>query len=148
MRFLIFFFCVSIIHLYPNHQNPLQPTWLVGNWERMNNKPLHKNYETWYLNSNNELIGSGYTLKGKDTVFKEELAVISKNDTLFYQVTGVNENPTLFRFTKQTDSSFVCENHRNEFPNKIFYFKSNNKLNAIVSNDEFKIEFVFKRKNN
>jgi hypothetical protein len=114
----------------------------------MNNKPLHKNYETWYLNSNNELIGSGYTLKGKDTVFKEELAVISKNDTLFYQVTGVNENPTLFRFTKQTDSSFVCENHRNEFPNKIFYFKSNNKLNAIVSNDEFKIEFVFKRKNN
>lgn len=130
------------------NKNQHQPTWLVGNWERMNNKPLYKTYETWYLNSNNKLIGFGSTLKGKDTVFKENLSIISKNDTLFLQVIGVNENPTLFKFTKQTDSSFVCENYMNEFPNKIFYFKSNDTLNAVVSNYDFKIEFFFKRKNN
>ena len=148
MRFLLFFFSLSFMLSCSTHMKQHQPTWLMGNWERINNKPLNKTYETWYLNSNNKLIGFGTTLKGKDTIFKENLSIISKNDTLFLQVIGVNENPTLFKFTQQTDSSFVCENHLNEFPKKIFYFTSNDRLNAVVSNDDFKIEFFFKRKNN
>jgi hypothetical protein len=67
---------------------------------------------------------------------------------LYLQVIGVNENPTLFKFTQQTDSSFICENKLNDFPSKINYFLKNKKLNAIISNKETKIEFVFEQQKN
>jgi len=56
-------------------------------------------------------------LKGKNTIFKEILSDNKINDTLFLRVEGVNEKLTLFKFTKQTDSSFVYEQ-----PKKQIYF--------------------------
>lgn len=147
MRLLFFFFSLVLLSSCSTKSKQTQPKWLIGDWERLNNKPMHKNYESWHLDSNNNLIGIGFTLKEKDTTFKENIAIITINDSLFFQVTGVNENPTLFKFTQQSDSSFICKNPTNEFPKKISYTKSKNNLNAIVSNDEFKIEFLFKRKN-
>ncbi|KAF9660009.1 hypothetical protein HER15_13510 [Tenacibaculum mesophilum] len=64
---------------------------------------------------------------------------------MFLQVTGVNETPTLFAFTQQTDTSFTAENKLNEFPKTIQYWKGNNLLKAKVSNDKFSIDFVFKK---
>ncbi|MEE9407050.1 MAG: hypothetical protein V3V28_03130 [Polaribacter sp.] len=72
------------------------------------------------------------------------MKIITKNDTLFLKVSGVNENSTLFKFTQQTYSSFVCENLQNEFPKKITYWLENKLLKAAVSNDDFKIDFIFK----
>ena len=145
MKYLIFVFCSVILVSCSVNEESKQPKWLVGHWIRTNNKPQHITYEAWRLDSKNKLIGIGFTLKEKDTTFKESISIITKNDTLFLQVVGVNENPTLFKFTQQTDTSFVCENKSNEFPKKISYFKSNNNLNAVVSNDDFEIKFLFKR---
>jgi len=116
-----------------------KPNFLIGNWIRTNNKPNQKTYEIW----NSDFTGLGVTLQEKDTIFREELKIITKNDSLFLKVSGVNESPTYFAFTQQTDSSFVCENPKNEFPKKIAYYLENKRLKAEVSNADFSIEFIF-----
>ena len=114
---------------------------LIGDWIRTNDKIGSKTYENW----NKDLIGFGYTIKDKDTTFKEYMSIIKKNDTLFLKVDSVNEKSTYFKFTQQTDSSFICENPKNEFPKKIIYWLENNQLKATVSSDEFSIDFIFER---
>ena len=75
------------------------------------------------------------------------LSIVSINDTLTLLVEGVNETPTLFKFTSQTDSSFVAENPAHDFPTKITYWLENKELKAHVSNSEFGIDFVFEKIN-
>ena len=142
MKTFFFIFCFLILISCLKEKNEIQkPTFLVGNWIRTNEKDSLKTYETWQKN----LSGIGLTLKSKDTTFYEEMKIITKNNTLFLAISGVNETPTPFKFTKQTDTSFVCENPKNEFPKKIKYFLENKQLKAIVSADDFKIDFVFKK---
>lgn len=130
----IFLFCC-----HPQEKPVHKPKFLIGHWKRLNDKPEHQTYETW----NTNFTGFGYTKKGNNTTFSEQMRILNKKDTLYLEVTGVNEQPTLFRFTAQTDTSFVCENLQNEFPKTIHYFIENQQLNAVVSNDDFRIDFVF-----
>lgn len=141
MRFHFLFLCVTLI-LSCKSTVP-KPTFLVGNWQRLNDKPGQITNENW----NSNFKGLGYTLKNRDTIFKENLSIETINDTLYLKVTGVNKHPTLFKFTQQTDSSFVCENQLNDFPKKIRYWINNTNLYALVSNDNFKIDFTFKKLN-
>ena len=140
MRFLFLFFLITVFFSCNSKPKTTKPFFLIGSWERLNNKPNHLTYEMWH----SDFKGIGYTLKDKDTVFKEILAIESINDTLFLKVTGVNELPTLFKFISQTDTSFTCENKQNKFPKKIAYWKHHKKLHAQVSNEDFKIDFSFK----
>ena len=133
--FLILFSCSKKI---PKNE---KPTFLIGNWLRTNDKKGSITYENWQKN----FTGLGYTLQEKDTAFKEVMSIVTLSDTLFLKIESVNETPTLFKFTSKTDTSFVCENTQNEFPKKIIYFKDKNKLKAVVSNNEFSINFVFEK---
>lgn len=139
MRFLLLFISGLLLFSCQNTVETKKPTWLFGKWKRINNQADKLTYEFW----SEDFSGIGFTLKEKDTVFKEVLDIITKNDSLFLQVTGVNENPTSFAFTQQTDTSFTAENKQNEFPKTIQYWKENNQLKAKVSSDEFSIDFVF-----
>ena len=140
-KLLILFSVLLIISCDTEIKKFKKPTFLIGNWKRLNDKPGNQTYEMW----NTNLVGMGYTMKGKKRSFQEILSIISINDTLHLEVKGVNENPTLFKFTNQTDSSFVCENPQNEFPKKIKYFIENKQLKAEVSSDDFRIDFVFNK---
>ncbi|MFK8058572.1 MAG: hypothetical protein AB8B78_00610 [Polaribacter sp.] len=133
----LFFSCKKVI------EKQQKPTFLIGDWVRINNKKGSITYENWKT----DFKGLGYTLKENDTVFKEIMTIISLNDSLFLKVEGVNEQPTFFKFTSQTDSSFVCENPKNEFPKKIKYYLENEQLKAEVSANDFKIDFVFEKMN-
>jgi len=117
--------------------------WLVGDWKRTNDDADKSTFEQWKKESLIEYKGTGYTLQKGDTVFKEHLRIIKSNDNWIYEVTGVNESPTLFHFTEQTANSFTCENEENEFPKKIVYAKEGNLLEAKVSGGEIEIEFLF-----
>ena len=134
-------FIIILFFIFSCTKENKEPTFLIGDWKRTNEKEGSQTFETW----NKNLKGLGYTLKEKDTTFKEILSIIAIKDTLFLKVEGVNEKPTLFKFTEQTDFSFVAENKKIEFPKKIKYYLENKQLKAIVSNDDFKIEFVFKK---
>jgi hypothetical protein len=140
MRLLLFSCCFFlIISCNKQTKKHIKPSFLIGNWIRLNDKPGNQTYETW----NTDFTGIGYTKQGQNTTFKEMLSIVIINDTLHLQVEGVNPKPTLFKFTQQTDTSFICENPQNEFPKKIKYFLDNNQLKAIVSADDFRIDFIF-----
>lgn len=117
------------------------PSFLIGKWERLNEKKGKKTYEIWY----NDYTGLGITLQNKDTVFKEVLSLLIINDTLTLKVEGVNDTPTLFKITQQTDSSFLAENPTHDFPTKINYWLDKKQLKAKVSNNDFGIDFVFEK---
>lgn len=141
----IFLFTLTCIVLYSCQvQNKLQkPTWLVGKWERINEKPDTSTFDFW----DEDLTAIGFTLKKSDTIFKEIMSIVSIKDTLHLKVEGVNEKPSLFKFTQQTDTSFVCENPTNEFPKKIHYFKDNDRLKCKISNKTSSVNFIFKKLN-
>ncbi|KGL61683.1 hypothetical protein [Polaribacter sp. Hel1_85] len=142
MKILLFTCCFLLMLSCDKEKSKTKkPIFLVGDWIRVNDKKGSITYEKWNAN----LKGLGYTLKENDTTFKEILNIVTLDDTLFLKVEGVNENPTLFKFTQQTDSSFVCENPKNEFPKKIKYYIENNHLKATVSTEDFKIEFIFEK---
>ncbi|AZJ33764.1 MULTISPECIES: hypothetical protein [Tenacibaculum] len=141
MRILILFFTCTLLFSCLQEKKIKKPTWLFGKWKRIYNEAGKRTYEFW----ENDFSGIGFSLQKNDTVFKEVLHIITKNDSLFLQVTGVNETSTLFAFTQQTDTSFTAENKLNEFPKTIQYWKENNLLKANVSNDEFSIDFVFEK---
>ena len=136
--FLLFF---TIILFSCKTAQKSQPDWLVGKWKRVNEKPGKSTFDFW----NKDLTAIGFTLKKSDTIFKEIMSIVTIKDTLYLKVEGVNEKPTLFKFTQQTDTSFVCENKENEFPKKIYYFLDKQQLKCKISNDEFSIDFIFNK---
>ena len=141
MRTIVFFVCLLFIFSCTSETKPQKPDFLFGEWIRINDKPGNTTYEFW----NSNFTGLGLTLKDKDTTFKEILSIISINDTLTLKVEGVNETPMFFKFTSQTETSFVAENPTHDFPTKINYWLDNKQLKARVSNKEFGIEFVFEK---
>ena len=133
-----------ILSCSENKEKDIKPTFLIGNWKRLNDKPGSQTFESWKSNFE----GLGYTLKDGKTTFSEQLKIVVVNDTLHLQVTGVNEKPTLFKFKNQTDTSFVAVNPENEFPKTIKYILDKRKLKAEVSNNDFRIDFLFEKTNN
>ena len=125
--------------------------WLEGNWVRTNDGEAQITYEQWAKTSENVYSGRGYTIRidssifQPDTVFMEKIRIVAINDTLNFEVTGVNETPTLFKFIEQTDSSFVCVNPENEFPKKISYTLSNGHITAILSGRGPDVAYLFRR---
>jgi hypothetical protein len=142
MKKTVVFFIILICISCSKEKSSQYPTFLIGNWERLYEKEGKKTFEIW----NADFKGLGFTLKEKDTVFKEILSIVTINDTLTLKVEGVNPTPTLFKITHQTDTSFVSENPTHDFPTKIEYWLENKRLKAKVSNKEFGIDFVFKKK--
>lgn len=63
----------------------------------------------------------GFTIKNEITTFKEIMSIVEIKDTLHLKVEFVGKKPTFFKFTQQTDTSFVCENSQNEFPKRFIY---------------------------
>ena len=141
MKKIILAIAIVFISSCQTENKVQKPDFLLGKWIRINDKPENTTYEIW----KNNFTGLGITLKDKDTTFKEILSIVSINDTLTLKVAGVNETPTLFKFTSQTDTSFVAENPTHDFPTKINYWLEKEQLKAKVSNKEFGIDFVFKK---
>jgi hypothetical protein len=139
MRFLILLF-LSFLCLSCKNE-PINPDFIVGNWKRINEDSTKTTFEIW----KSDLSGVGYTLKNNDTIFKEVLSIISSDGKQYFQVTGVNQQPTLFLITKLTKNSLVSENKENDFPKEISYWLENDTLKAKVGNEDFAIDFEFER---
>ena len=119
--------------------------WMIGSWTRTNDDEGNYTFEYWEKISETNYRGLGCTLQNADTVFKENLQLLNKNNVWHLVVTGVNESPTLFKVIEQTHNSFVSENKENEFPNIINYALKDKVLTAVVSSDEMEIAFTFEK---
>ncbi len=117
---------------------------LIGNWVRVNNDAEEKTFEYW-IATENELSGIGFTMVGNDTVFKEILEILEIKGHLYYEVRGVNPEPTLFKFIEESETHFICVNDTNEFPNRIEYQFYEDSMTAMISAGDQKVMFQFTR---
>ncbi|MES2375908.1 MAG: DUF6265 family protein [Bacteroidota bacterium] len=118
--------------------------WLAGRWESTSNKPGQSGSETWTAASAGKMSGFAVTLKGKDTVFVERSTLEIKGDDIFYnaQVTG-SAKPVPFKLTSISDDNFVCENLQHDFPKKISYKLTGNRIYATISGNGKTIPYNF-----
>ena len=150
LPFFLSFMALSCVQKSPDniestvHEDAFDLSLLRGKWERMNNDADQKTYEFWE-SGKNAFHGLGFTLVGEDTVFKEILAIVDQSGDLFYDVRGVNPEPTLFKFSKQSLSTFVCVNDSNDFPKRIEYHLYKDSMTAIISDDDQRVSFEFRR---
>lgn len=120
--------------------------WLIGRWQRTNEGAGKETFEQWNKNSESEYVGMGCTLQGVDTIFKEDIQLIkSKNEWQFVVLQKNASSPTIFSLSKMDANSFICENAENDFPKKIQYTSSGDKMIAIISGGGKEIPFEFER---
>ena len=119
--------------------------WLLGEWERTNDKEGLKTIESWKRKADGGYIGFGETRKGEKRVFMEKLQIVFKKGSWRYKVRGVNPKPTNFVFTKHGRDFFICENKQNDFPKKIHYQLKGKTLHAVISDQKRKVIFIFER---
>jgi len=119
-------------------------SWLSGKWIRTNAKKGESGFETWAKTADNKLVGKGVTLKGKETIFVEHLEFIIRDNEIYYTVmlTGEKE-PVYFKLTALTNNSFACENPQHDFPKKIAYKKTGDKVKAVISGGGQSIDYDF-----
>lgn len=121
-----------------------QFSYLLGGWNRTNDKQGKQTYEEWRKVNDTTYLGHGYTLQGQDTVWQEWTEISPINGTWYFQARMKDDSvSTDFVITSFTDTSFVCENPENEFPKIIRYRKEGNTLKAEIEAGDFKILFDF-----
>lgn len=146
---IVVFFLTSFVKSTFFHMEKPQNeefSWLMGAWERTNEKEGQKTYEYWKKKKDGVFIGMGCTLKKGDTIWKENI-ILRKKENWLFEVTGQGEEaPTTFVLTELNGESFTCENEENEFPKVIQYEKSANGLKAVISGGGPNITFEFIKK--
>lgn len=109
--------------------------WFIGEWH--NTSKFGNFTEKWEKLSDSTMTGESFIIKGSDTVFRENILLEQRNDSLFYNVILVSEQKqeesTSFYLTKSSEKELVFENPSHNFPNKIVYnlIKSDSILASI-----------------
>ncbi len=119
--------------------------WLTGDWKRTNDQEGRETFEYWTKSSDTVYRGRGFTLRDHDTAFMEHLKLYKLAGEWIFEVTGVNELPTLFLLEHHSDQSFRCGNPDNEFPKHIEYSLQDNLLYAKISGGGNDILFTFEK---
>jgi hypothetical protein len=136
---------------YDSYKTPTENSeenfdWILGQWQRTNEKPGKKTIERWVKITSLEFRGNSFTLQNKDTIWQENVRLMKDKQKWIYEVTQKNEiTSTAFILTNIGKASFVCENELNEFPKKIIYKRDGSKLYAEISAGETTIPFEFKK---
>ena len=144
---LLVFACLGSIAQTSSKLSLSDFEWLLGKWERLNNRPGQITYESWVKESDTKFTGFGWTMKGKDTLSMEKLSLVVKGNNIYY-VADVSENaaPVSFRIMEQSGKSFVSSNPEHDFPKKVAYkLEENGILVAVISDDKREISFRFKK---
>ena len=118
--------------------------WLVGKWVLKNNTEDQLTYETWKKVSETTYQGIGITLTEGDTSFYELMVLEFKDSTWSLQVSGIEDQSAVtFDQIELSDSSFIVQNEKHDFPTHIHYWKKADTLYASVWNEEQKVDFSF-----
>ena len=98
------------------------PDFLAGVWKQEEKE----SYEQWTRMNENWMKGVSYTMMGETPMITEYMEVFKKAGKLYYSASLPTQNkgePVLFTQTR-SDSIFVYENTKHDFPNFIEYHKS------------------------
>jgi hypothetical protein len=119
--------------------------WLLGKWLRTNDQEGRKTFEKWEKLNDSTYVGHGYTLQAQDTVWQENMKLISSHGSWDLQVkTHKDSVSTNFKLTTFDPVSFTFENPNNAFPKVIKYKKGEGTLIAEISDADMTVDFIFK----
>jgi hypothetical protein len=120
--------------------------WLLGNWKRLNEEAGKETFENWEKTSDSEYLGIGFSMQDGDTIKQENIRLIKAGENWDLIVKVPEETQAVkFKGISHHESAFTCENNEIDFPNKIKYWKSGDRLKASVSNAEMEIPFEFEK---
>ena len=120
--------------------------WLIGDWQRSNEKEGRETFEIWVKESKTEYRCIGFTIQDNDTISQEKMKVLKTDQAWNLEVIMKEDSkPTSFNVIKIEKGSFVCVNDQNEFPTKIHYWKEGDEIKALVSGGDLEIPFEFVR---
>ncbi|MGG7036939.1 MAG: DUF6265 family protein [Flavobacterium sp.] len=109
--------------------------WLIGDWNQILSDG--KLIENWKIENDSTYSAKNYFIKANDTIHSENIKLSQKNDELIYsaQVIGQNDDEFIdFKLTSTTENTFVFENPKHDYPQKITYKKVNSTtLMATIS---------------
>ncbi|PCJ64987.1 MAG: hypothetical protein COA58_12000 [Bacteroidetes bacterium] len=125
-------------------QEKTEPTmdWLLGDWVRTNGQPGEHTFEHW-SKTNEGFICNAFTIVNEDTVFQERIDVYLSDNIWQYKVSGPNDTAVIFSATSISDSNFICENLKHDFPKIITYDKDGDCIAATISDGSTK-EILFR----
>lgn len=110
--------------------------WLIGNWENKMDDGILS--ETWKKENDSTFSGTTYfIINKKDTVHSETIHLTQLNNELIYRPTvkGQNNDESVdFKLSSESENTFVFENPKHDYPQKIVYKKvDENSLIATIS---------------
>jgi len=109
--------------------------WLEGTWKNPTKDGLYT--EKWTKVNDSVFTAMSAVTKGKDTLFYETVVLDQKGDSLHYIVTTPKQNdakPVSFTLKSFTANSYIFENKKHDFPQRITYTKvTNDSLMAEIS---------------
>lgn len=120
---------------------------LIGTWNARSGVQFN---EQWTYANDSLLLGLGFSMKEADTVFKEQLRIILKQDSLYYgALVDHNKEFVYFKLSKATRHEWVFENSQHDYPNVIRYLVSKDSLLQVATTNmrgNKKIEFNMVRR--
>lgn len=120
--------------------------WLLGKWQRTNEEQGKTTFENWEKTNNSEYNGIGFTIQNADTISQETMKIVGTNGKWNLLVKTLEEKEFVrFEMSEIQEDKFECKNDTLDFPKLIKYWKSKDKINALVSGDNLEIPFEFKR---
>ncbi len=121
--------------------------WLVGKWQRTNEEAGKETFENWEKISDSEYRGIGFTIQNKDTVSLEQMKIAQMEGKWTLLIKTPDEKAFIaFKMSAIKGDKFEFKNDSLEFPSSIKYWKSNDKINALVSGGSLGIPYEFERK--
>jgi hypothetical protein len=98
--------------------------WLVGSWQHTT--AAMDFHENWSKIDTQHYRGESYILVKKDTVFYEQIDLVQTKMGWDYSVAVRNQNKeqaVTFSSIEMTNDTFVFENKKHDYPNRIVYKK-------------------------
>lgn len=120
--------------------------WLLGKWQRTNEKQGKTTFENWEKNNNSEYNGIGFTIQNNDTINQEKMKIVEINGKWNLLVKTLEEKEfTQFEMSEIQEDMFEFKNDTLDFSKLIKYWKKGAEINALLSGNNFEIPFEFKR---
>lgn len=140
-------------HLTANAQKSIkQFSFMLGNWEMKSDKKTIS--EHWQRNKET-LVGKSYKHAANGNKTLTESVVLSLVNNVFtFSVTGYekdNTGTTHFQLISDKDSTFIFENKKHDFPQRIVYQKKDKDhllawIEGEMNGKPMKISFPYQRK--
>lgn len=129
-----------------SHDAAINFDWLLGSWQRTNDKAGRTTYENWIKINPKAYAGHGFTLMNGDTIQQEKIQLIKdKEEWMLIVRTTTDGDQVTFKLVELSDNAFSCENKAHDFPTHIKYWMKDNQLKALVSGQGMEIPFEFEK---